>query len=246
MRRKHPRRASQPNHFWQSYSDLMAALLLAFILILSGTMLKSQLDYEESRYQLEDAWATIDAQNEEIKQVLGIRQSIIDALMDQFSGGDISIDPQTGSITFHENVLFPKNAMYLKESDKAMLRDFIPRYFNILLSEDFIDYVGEISVIGHTDTKGSYEYNLNLSLERAKNVTLFITDGDPRNGEAPILSEKQLELLIPLLTTNGRSWSEPIYYPDTTTVNMGASRRVEIQFRLKDEELIKLLEKAVS
>ena len=40
-----------------------------------------------------------------------------------------------------------------------------------------------------------------------------------------------------LLTANGRSWSAPIYATDGT-VDMQASRRVEIKFRLKDEEMM--------
>ena len=51
------------------------------------------------------------------------------------------------------------------------------------------------------------------------------------------LSDSQLEELRVLLTANGRSWSAPIYATDGT-VDMQASRRVEIKFRLKDEEMM--------
>ena len=52
-----------------------------------------------------------------------------------------------------------------------------------------------------------------------------------------ILTDNQLEKLRILLTANGRSWSSPIYNDDGS-VNMDASRRVEIKFRLKDEEMM--------
>ena len=51
------------------------------------------------------------------------------------------------------------------------------------------------------------------------------------------MSEEQLDELRGLLTANGRSWSAPVYQQDGT-VNMEASRRVEIKFRLKDEEMM--------
>jgi chemotaxis protein MotB len=43
-----------------------------------------------------------------------------------------------------------------------------------------------------------------------------------------------------LVSVGGRSWSTPIYNDDGT-VNADASRRVEIKFRLSDEEMINQL-----
>ena len=40
------------------------------------------------------------------------------------------------------------------------------------------------------------------------------------------------------MTVNGRSYSEPIYQMNSTEVDMAASRRVEIKFRLKEDEMI--------
>ena len=42
-----------------------------------------------------------------------------------------------------------------------------------------------------------------------------------------------------LLTVNGRSYSDPIYEVDNADeIDMAASRRVEIKFRLKEDEMI--------
>ena len=40
-----------------------------------------------------------------------------------------------------------------------------------------------------------------------------------------------------MLTVSGRSFSDPVYKADGT-IDAAASRRVEINFRLKDEEMI--------
>ena len=60
-----------------------------------------------------------------------------------------------------------------------------------------------------------------------------------RNG----LGETEIEQLQKLLTVNGKSWSNPVYLKDasgsqTEEVDMPASRRVEIKFRLKEDEMI--------
>ena len=75
-------------------------------------------------------------------------------------------------------------------------------------------------------------YNLQLSQNRAFAVVSYCLDENNH-----FLSDSQLEELRVLLTANGRSWSAPVYAADGT-VDMQASRRVEIKFRLKDEEMM--------
>ena len=98
--------------------------------------------------------------------------------------------------------------------------------------KDFSPYVAEIIIEGHTDTDGGYMYNLQLSQNRAFAVVSYCLDENNH-----FLSDSQLEELRVLLTANGRSWSAPVYAADGT-VDMQASRRVEIKFRLKDEEMM--------
>lgn len=102
----------------------------------------------------------------------------------------------------------------------------------MLLDEKYRDYVSEIIIEGHTDTNGSYIYNLELSQQRAFSVAKYcLTES---NG---IISSTDVELLRSVLTANGKSYSNPIYKEDGS-VDLEASRRVEILFRLQDEEMI--------
>ena len=52
-----------------------------------------------------------------------------------------------------------------------------------------------------------------------------------------IISSTDVELLRSVLTANGKSYSNTIYKEDGS-VDLEASRRVEILFRLQDEEMI--------
>lgn len=52
-----------------------------------------------------------------------------------------------------------------------------------------------------------------------------------------IISSDQEDMLRTVLTANGKSYSDPIYQ-ENGKVDMAASRRVEIKFRLQDEEMI--------
>lgn len=221
-------------NFWLSYSDMMAALLLVFILILSCTLLETRATYEAKQAELEEKEQIILNQQSQIDTIVGVRGDLIDALSKEFSGNDLSVkvDAQSGAITFDSTLLFGYNDDKLQDSGKTFLAGFLPKYFSVLLGKDFSPYVAEIIIEGHTDTDGGYMYNLQLSQNRAFAVVSYCLDENNH-----FLSDSQLEELRVLLTANGRSWSAPIYAADGT-VDMQASRRVEIKFRLKDEEMI--------
>ena len=55
------------------------------------------------------------------------------------------------------------------------------------------------------------------------------------------LSKEQKEQLRSVITANGRSFSNPVYDADGK-VDLEKSRRVEVKFRLKDEEMIQELQ----
>ena len=106
-------------------------------------------------------------------------------------------------------------------------------YLEVLLSDEYRDYIAEIIIEGHTDTDGGYEGNMDLSYDRADAVAKFCLNKN--NG----LSQSKIEQLQKLLTINGKSCSNPIYKADGSgEVDMQASRRVEIKFRLKEDEMI--------
>ncbi len=281
--RKH-RAVFAETSYWQSYSDMMAALLLVFILLIAVTLAiyrQKRNDLEQARLQLDttrteletsreeleasreelknyiaeleaayaqanltqqelaDAYLEIDtaraelnATKSELQGIVGIRTDIIGELQRRFSDSSMKVDAQTGSITFSSDVLFRYNSATLTEDSKSTLKEIIPMYLEVLLQDNFRPYIAEIIVEGHTDTDGSYQSNMTLSYNRANSVATFCMDSS--NG----LTESQIEALQELLTVNGRSFSNPIYQMDSTEVDMAASRRVEIKFRLKEDEMI--------
>ena len=292
MKNKQRERAAFTEHsFWQSYSDMMAALLLIFILIIAITLAiyrqkttdlertqqdlnVAQENLEQARVNLENyrleieksnkdlaaslqklkeesnkaamtqeeldaAYAEIDsardelaATKSELQDIVGIRTDIIGELQAKFNNSSMKVDPQTGSITFSSDVLFEYNSSTLTDSSKNTLKGIIPMYLGVLLQDSYRNYVAEIIIEGHTDTIGSYQSNMVLSYERASAVAQFCMD--PENG----LSGDKIAQLQKLMTVNGRSYSNPIYLNPSLDVDMEASRRVEIKFRLKEDEMI--------
>ena len=112
---------------------------------------------------------------------------------------------------------------------------FIPIYVNILLGNAEIkSQLSQIIIEGHTDDVGGYLYNLKLSQERSLSVAQFLLN--------PEFNYKYKDEMEKYLTINGRSYSEPILNSDDS-INKDASRRVEIKFRLKEEEVLLQIQK---
>lgn len=148
------------------------------------------------------------AQQQQIDQIVGIREDLIDALSEEFADSSLSVkvDAQTDAITFDSNLLFAYNKDNLQAAGKAFLAEFLPKYFSILLDTDFSPYVAEIIIEGHTDDDGDYIYNLRLSQDRAFAVASYCLDANNH-----LLNSEQLRVL---LTANGRSYSAPIRAQD--------------------------------
>lgn len=241
--------------YWQSYSDMMAALLLVFVLILTFSMLKSKSEMEVEQKKLEEQQILyeeqekllkeqekifkeqaekIHEQQEQLDKIVGVKGEIIAALMAEFDDSDLglSIDSETGTITFDSNLLFDPNQAVLKQTSKEFLDEFLPRYFSILLSPSFKDNVAEVIIEGHTAEYGTYLENLEFSQKRAMAVANYAL----RDG-TDVASESDLNELKKIITVNGRSHMVPKYLEDGSYDWVG-SRRVEIKFRLKDDEMV--------
>lgn len=135
--------------YWLSYSDMMAALLLVFVLIISFTLMQSKKLFEEKESELEQQHSLLveqqskleEQQNllieqqEKLDKIIGVRTNLVEALKEEFDGSDlkVSIDPNTGSITLDSSILFDVNKYDIKPSGQSVLEDFLPRYIGVLL-----------------------------------------------------------------------------------------------------------------
>ncbi|MDE5415124.1 OmpA family protein [Alkalihalobacterium chitinilyticum] len=208
----------EEGHFWPSFTDLLTAILLCFILIFIIMMVIKS-------FQIQEMKRTID-------QIMGVRVNLIQDLNEEFSDStlNIEIDEKTGALIFNTDILFEFDATELKPEAFQFLDEFVPAYLDVLLERGYEDYISEIIIEGHADKIGSYLYNLELSQQRAFSVAEHILSEDfPYKNIQEHLKDK--------LTVNGRSFSEGRTDADGNYSNQ-ESRRVEFKFRLKDEEIL--------
>lgn len=211
------------------------AALVAKLKEQESTLNAQQSALDEKTAQLKDQQAQID-------QIIGVKADVIEALKNEFSKNNINvdIDAQTGALTLEASVMFDYDQAELTDAGKQALEQILPIYCKVLLQDDYMKYLAEIIIDGYTDTDGDYSYNLQLSQQRSLAVAQYLLD-----IQGNFLDATQSQNLEKYLTVNGHSMANPVLDANGN-VDKDASRRVEVKFRLKDEEMIDELNQLLS
>lgn len=209
------------NQFGLSTGDLMAALLLIFVLLLIGTMLKLQEEFD-SKSDVAERYKELQIElyndlYKEFESDLALWQAEIDSTL---------------TIRFKEpDVLFDAGDSKLKSTFSDILTDFFPRYINVLREGKYIDHIEEIRIEGHTSIEGrngmdadeSYFYNMKLSQDRTRSVLRFCLN---------MLEPDVFEWTRDRATANGLSSVKPISENESET---GRKQNRRVEFRIKTD-----------
>lgn len=212
---KNKRQKTNSINSWISISDLMACVLAIFIVFyVIQTIL-----VQKERNEYYSIISKLDLTRENIISDLKNNKEI-----------NLNVDSKTGVITLNSEILFESNESKLKNEGKLFLKNFIPKYIEILVGDKEIEkYLKQIVVEGHTDKQGSYLYNLNLSQKRALSVVEYI------NGKE-IGEFKGKEDMKKYLTASGRSFMD--FLGNDNENQDPKSRRVEFKFILKEDKAL--------
>lgn len=188
----------------------------------------------QQQVDLDEKTRLISTQQAKIDNIIGVKAEVVESLQQEFAKNNlnVNIDSQTGALTLDASVLFAYDDAELTEEGKTALRSVLPIYCKVLLEDSYKSYLAEIIIDGYTDTDGDYAYNLELSQRRSLAVAQYLLE---IQGE--FLTSDQTIDLQDYLTVNGHSMANPILDADGN-VDKDASRRVEVKFRLKDDEMI--------
>jgi outer membrane protein OmpA-like peptidoglycan-associated protein len=201
--------------YWLSFSDLMAGLLMVFALMLLAALYNYQ--------------SGVDG----IREILMIREQVIEELKSEFDDGPGAVVhvEDNGSVRFLDNVLFSQGSAVVSPEGRTQLASFANSYLSVLLGNPtFQEQLRAIVIEGHTNSDGSYELNLDLSQARAFAVMVALLE---EAGEYRAVMEA-------LVSANGRSYSDLLYLDEGQTFeDKDGSRRIEIHFRLNDDELLR-------
>jgi chemotaxis protein MotB len=188
---------------------------------------------DEKKTKYDELLANLQAQKAKIKSLTGIKLKVVAALKAAL-GNNIDIDKKTGSLRLASNILFGSGEATLKPEAKVELKKAFEDYIGTLVTNKEIrPHLDKIIIEGHTDSVGSYIYNLNLSQKRALAVMEYLLTLD--------FTKKYN--IRPLMTASGRAYLDHIV--KNGVEDKDASRRIEIKFRLKNEDAMNEIEKVL-
>ena len=161
----------------------------------------------------------------EVTDIVQKYSDLIDDLNGAFELAGIRayIDPVTGRIPINASLLYATNEYRVTEEGRQILRDVFRVYCSVLCQEKYRDFISSVVIVGHTDTDGSYDYNVTLSMNRANAVKDFCLSGE--------CGVEDVDWLASRLVAEGHSYDELIYNADGSE-NKAASRRVELGFTI--------------
>ena len=172
-------------------------------------------------------------QRAKIKSLTGIKIKVITALKKTL-GKNIKINPKNGSLRLSSNILFDKGSSSLKPEAEVKLKDDFEKYISTLVTNSAIKpHLDRIVIEGHTDSDGTYLYNLKLSQERAFAVMEYILTLD--------VSKKYN--IKSIISASGRSYLDLIKVKGEE--DKDKSRRIEIKFRLKNQDAMREIERVL-
>lgn len=193
--------------FWISFADLMTALMVLFLVVMSVALLAVTKTVTEA------------------ERAKTVRESDIDQLIDKvnditvdFPG--ITVDQERKVIDFGERARFDTGSYRLSPEQARLLRAFVPQVLSIANDKLGKKWLKRVVVEGFADSRGTYLYNLNLSLQRSQMVLCALL-APPLPGEEP-LSPEIREQIRELFIVGGYSFN-------SSKSSLEASRRIEMR-----------------
>lgn len=200
--------------FWISFSDLMSALMVLFLVVMAVTLVSVTQSIDS-------------ATRATIERSAAINRVMTMIAQDPKSAG-VGVDGQNFRIDLGKEVRFDSGSFTISTTAGQFLRSYIPVLLRAKDSDEGKKWMRSVVVEGFTDEDGTYLYNLQLSLDRSRSVVCSLFQS---NGAGDELTPEQLRKVQELFLVGGYSFN-------SIKKDKAESRRVEfkIDFRGLDEK----------
>jgi flagellar motor protein MotB len=228
LARHTPTKVDEENPYWISFSDLMSALLVIFILAALALII-----------ELTQKSENIDANINELKKAEQARRDVVNEIKNELAKQNIKVE-----IVENETVIrIPEQTLSFDPGE-----DLIPNYMldsvksiGVILhaaikKEERFRQLDTVFIEGHTDsqkiTKGKYwtKGNWGLSADRAITVWKLWSE---ELKLTPELNSLQNHSGIKLFSVSGYAATRRLENPDDTPEKRSRNRRIDIRFTVK-------------
>lgn len=232
-RKSHATNVDEENPYWMSFSDMMSALLVVFILasvVLILRLLELQKELEQRKVQFEQELV-------ELKKAEDIRRTILNEAVETLRQRGIKVE-----ISENHTVLRIPNELLGFETGEYELQ---PRYANTALEigqvlnavinkEDRLNYLDTIFIEGHTDNRPFPGFmgkgNWGLSTFRAISLWQFWSNALPEEQRLNRIHNQDAD---PLFSVSGYGDTRPVNVEQHTESEFRENRRIDIRFTIR-------------
>lgn len=198
--------------FWISFSDLMTALMVLFLVSMAVALMA----ITQKQKTIDD---TIELRKKTIEQCLADVAGV--AGRPEFKG----VEVHGNSIDFGTVVQFANGLhTFEKPADEKFIRSFVPEVLKVARAQSCQAWLKRVVVEGFASRTGDYLYNLNLSYLRSQRVLCALLNSKVEDA----LAESDRRQIQTLFLVGGSSFNTAdVDGPDHM-------RRVEIKLEFRD------------
>jgi outer membrane protein OmpA-like peptidoglycan-associated protein len=210
-RRADKEEAEKP--FWISFSDLMTALMVLFLVVMAAALLSVTAAIRDDKARENNRVQHIDNCMAQVK-----------VYTDSIPG----VQLRDHSVDFGTLAKFQNNSSELDRAQQEFLRRFVPRVLDIARGPVCQEWLKQIVVEGFASQGGTYLHNLELSTQRSERVLCTLL----ASGGPPALNEADRSLVENLFFAGGYSFN-------ATRETDEESRRIELKlefYALKEQQ----------
>ena len=202
--------------FWISFSDLMSALMVLFLVAMSVALVTVTNKVSSEEREERERKEAIEELMQQVKKVVSHQQ---------FEGVRVI----GNTIDFGPRGRFEREGQNtLSAPQRALLRQFTPLLLDELRSSEAGKKWFKRAVVeGYASQSGKYLFNLNLSLERSERVICDLL-GAPQPGEAALTDEDR-KLIATKFFVGGASFN-------SLRATADDSRRIEFKLEFKTRQ----------
>jgi outer membrane protein OmpA-like peptidoglycan-associated protein len=205
-RRSNRDEAEKP--FWISFSDLMTALMVLFLVAMAVALLSVTQGLRDIKAKEEERVKSVESCMAEVQDVTHA-----------FNGVVI----REHSIDFGPKANFANNSSDLSVGQQTFLRQFVPQVLEVATQPSCKRWLKRVVVEGFASQNGTYLHNLDLSTKRSERVLCALLDAKAH----PPIEESQRQLIQSLFLVGGYSSNSIRKTPEE-------SRRIELKLEFYD------------
>lgn len=193
--------------FWISFADLMTALMVMFLLVMSVALLA-----------VTDEVSAADTHKLKREQEITHLLSEIKSAAEKYPG--ITVDKNRAVIDFGDRARFDTGSSRLSIAQAEYLSLFVSEILVIAQDKLGDKWLKRVVAEGYADQRGDYLLNLNLSLQRSQRVLCALLS--PPATQAYVLSPTEKELVRDYFLVGGYSYN-------SAKKSLEESRRIELR-----------------